>query len=230
MATPTVPRPPFPPALLADLHAGNVTAAQRERLWPIVERDPEAARYLRGLDQVSAELDALNRDERIIHAMPEDVTARLARLIDTLRAPEEASIALDEHRRARVRRFAAAAAVIVTVTAAGSVVSTIDGRDAPVPNARLAIGDNTLTATTTLGALGRHTVTGSLADPEAMRRCIHANGFDRGVLGSADIAFQGGDAVLILLDGARPPAITVLVVGPGCTTGDPQRKAVRDIG
>ncbi|MBF6196145.1 hypothetical protein [Nocardia implantans] len=256
MATRTVPRPPFPPALLADLHAGNVTAAQRERLWPIVSCDPEASRYLRGLDEISAELGALNRDERAIHAMPEDVTARLARFIGTLTAPENATVhelsrvragrfrrdgrcsrsgavpasTVDERRRTGARRFAAAAAVIVTVAAAGSVVSTMDGRDAPVPAARLAVGDDELTATLALGTLGRHTVTGFLSDPEALRRCVRANGLDRAVLGSADIAFQGDDAVLVLLNGPRPPAITVLVVGTGCDTGAPQRKVVRDIG
>ncbi|MFI2324575.1 hypothetical protein [Nocardia beijingensis] len=228
MVTRTVPRPPFPPALLADLHAGNVTAAQRERWWPIVSRDPEASRYLRGLDEVSAELGALNRDERVVHTMPEDVAARLARLIDTLPAPEDGPV--HAHRRTRARRFATAAAVIVTVAAAGSVIAPMDGRDAPVPTAQLAIGDDELTATMALGTLGRHTVTGPLADPEALRRCVHANGLDRAVLGSADIAFRGGDAVLVLLNGPRPPAITVLVVGTGCATGDPQRKVVQDIG
>lgn len=256
MATRTVPRPPFPPALLADLHAGNVTAAQRERLWPIVSRDPEASRYLRGLDEVSAELGALNRDERVVHTMPEDVAARLARLMDTLPAPEDAPVhalpciragrfrldgrkshsgtvsvfTVGEHRRTRARRFATAAAVIVTVAAAGSVIAPMDGRDAPVPLAQLAIGDDELTATMALGTLGRHTVTGPLADPESLRRCVHANGLDRAVLGSADIAFRGGDAVLVLLNGPRPPAVTVLIVGTGCATGDPQRKVVQDIG
>ncbi|WP_157170981.1 hypothetical protein [Nocardia araoensis] len=259
MATRTVPQPPFTPELLADLHAGNVTAAQHERLWPIVSRDQQAVRYLRGLDEVSAELGALGRDEHIIHAMPEEVTARLTEFVDTLRPSDDVaqnatvhlparvrdgefpcdpevsesgtlpSVAVDVH-RTRARWFAAAAAAIVAVIAAGSVISTLDGRDDPAPIARSTIGNDGLTATMALGALGRHTVTGSLADPEALRRCVHANGLDRAVLGAADIAFHGRDAVLILLNGPQPPAITALVVGTGCTTDDPQRRVLQDIG
>ncbi|MEU6186019.1 hypothetical protein [Nocardia sp. NPDC047038] len=256
MATRTVPQPPFPPGLLADLHAGNVTAAQREQLWPIVSRDPQAVRYLRGLDEISAELGALSREERVIHSMPEDVTARLTEFIEALRSPQDTtvhaiargragearldigysqrgtapSVAVDEHRRARARWFAAAAAAIVALAAAGSAISAMDGRDHRAPTARPAIGNDEVTATMALGALGRHAVSGSLSDPEALQRCVHANGLDRTVLGSADIAFQGGDAVLILLNGPHPPAVTALVVGTGCDTGDPQRRIVQDIG
>ncbi|MEV6251748.1 hypothetical protein AB0L97_00655 [Nocardia sp. NPDC051911] len=256
MATRTVPQPPFPPGLLADLHAGNVTAAQREQLWPIVSRDPQAVRYLRGLDEISAELGALSREERVIHSMPEDVTARLTEFIEALRSPQDTtvhaiaggragearldigysqrgaapSVAVDEHRRARARWLAAAAAAIVALAAAGSAISAMDGRDHPAPTARPAIGNDEVTATMALGALGRHAVSGSLSDPEALQRCVHANGLDRTVLGSADIAFQGGDAVLILLNGPHPPAVTALVVGTGCDTGDPQRRVLHDIG
>ncbi|MGQ4617683.1 hypothetical protein [Nocardia sp. R7R-8] len=260
MATRTVPQPPFPPRLLADLHAGNVTAAQREQLWRIVSGDQQAVRYLHGLDEVRAELGALSRDERIIHTMPEDVTARLTEFIDTLRPAEDAaqnatvhllarvpgsefplapvhsepgtvsSSAVCGHRRTTARWFAAAAAAIVAVTGAGSVIATLDDRDHPAPTAQPTSGNDALTATVALGALGRHTVTGSLTDPEALRRCVHANGLDRVVLGSSDIAFHGGTAVLVLLSGPHPPAVTALVVGTGCTTDDPQRRALQDIG
>ncbi|MBF6164522.1 hypothetical protein IU486_07015 [Streptomyces gardneri] len=262
MATRSVPQPPFTSELLADLHAGNVSPAQREQLWPMVSRDPEAMRYLRSLDNVSAELRALGRDERVIHRMPEDVAARLALFADELEPPEDAParaatvhelprpsadeipdssrasdsapVALDDRRRSRLRWFAAAAAAIVTVACASVFVTTMRDGDAPAPTAQPTTGNedvgDDLTATVALSALGRNNVTGSLARPGALERCIQANGLDRTVLGSTDIRFRGGNAVLILLNGPHPPKITALVVGTGCATGDPQRRALQDIG
>ncbi|MGO4617343.1 hypothetical protein AB4305_23160 [Nocardia sp. 2YAB30] len=268
MATRSVPQPPFPTDLLADLHAGNVTPEQREQLWPVVSRDPEALRFLRSLDDVTAELRALGRDERIIHAMPADVAARLARVVDELDLSEPpaepaaaihrlssdsdaefdgesmvsqsvptAPVSLDERRRGRLRWLAAAAAIAM-VACAGVAVTTLRGDDAaptaqptrqPTASKNDELADD-LTATAALSALGRHDISGSLARPGALDRCVHANGLDRAVLGSTDIRFQGRDAVLILLTGPRPPKITALVVGTGCRTEDPQRRALQDIG
>ncbi len=257
MATESVPEPPFTPELLADLHAGNVTPEQREQLWPIVSRDQEAVRYLHALDDVSAELRALGRDERIVHAMPEDVAARLARFVDELEPPDGATVhelppqqgsenphradvsgsdPVDsaERRHGRLRWFAAAAAAIVAVVGAGVWVSATRGGDDPASTAQPTTGaddwGDDLTATVALGALGRHNVTGALAGSDALERCVRANGLDRTILGSTDIRFQGGNAVLILLTGPQQPKITALVVGTGCGTGDPQRKALQDIG
>ncbi|WP_067469637.1 hypothetical protein [Nocardia amamiensis] len=259
-----VPRPAFTAELLADLHADNVAPKQREQLLPAVARDPQALRYLRSLDEVSAELCALGRDERIIHTMPADVAARLTQFVDELDSPEgptarDAEIhslrsvrtdesdgeptvsestqpmAPAEHRRGLVRWLAAAAAAILAVAGVGGVVSTLRGGDGTAPStAQPSAGNNDvgeeLTAAVALTALGRHTVTGSLANPAALDRCVRANGLDRTVLGSTDITFRGHNAVLILLSGLRPPTITALVVGTGCGTGDPQRRAVQDIG
>ncbi|MBF6296055.1 hypothetical protein IU459_00685 [Nocardia amamiensis] len=259
-----VPRPAFTAELLADLHADNVAPEQRAQLWPAVAHDPQALRYLRSLDEVSAELCALGRDERIIHAMPADVAARLTQFVDDLDSPEgptardavihslrsvptdesdekstasESALAqpMAEHRRGRVRWLAAAAAAILAVAGVGGVVSTLRGGDGTAPStAQPSTGNDDageeLTAAVALTALGRHSVTGSLANPAALDRCVRANGLDRTVLGSTDITFQGGNAVLILLSGPRPPTITALVVGTNCGTGDPQRRAVQDIG
>ncbi len=84
MATDTVPQPPYSPELLADLHAGNMPEQLSRRLWPQVRRDPNAMRYLRSLDRVNGDLRALGRDDRIVHPMPAEVTARLERVIDDL--------------------------------------------------------------------------------------------------------------------------------------------------
>ncbi|WP_454199972.1 hypothetical protein [Nocardia sp. Marseille-Q1738] len=263
------PRPAFTAELLADLHADNLTPAQRAQLLPQVARDARALHFLRSLDAISAELRALGRDERIIHPMPADVTARLAQFLDELDPPESttqnacaqdsttpptastgesdprptdsgtappAPITLAEHRhrRGRARRMTAAAAAILAVTTIGGAASMLRGSDNPAPTAAPATGtdqpSDDLPASVALSALGRHTVTGTLANPAALDRCVQANGLDRTILGSTDITFRGHNAVLILLTGPHPPNVTALVVGTGCGTGDPQRKSIQDIG
>jgi hypothetical protein len=84
MAARSAPQPPFSTDLLADLHADNVAPDLSERLWPQVRRDPEALRFLRSLDDVTAELHALGQNSAVLHPMPPDVTTRLDRLLDEL--------------------------------------------------------------------------------------------------------------------------------------------------
>ncbi|MFE9579574.1 hypothetical protein ACFYO1_24515 [Nocardia sp. NPDC006044] len=82
MAIRSMPQPPFSAELLADLHADNVAPELREQLWPVVRQDGESLRFIHALDDVSTELRALGRSDRIIHTMPDDVAARLADFID----------------------------------------------------------------------------------------------------------------------------------------------------
>ncbi|MBB5913789.1 hypothetical protein BJY24_002656 [Nocardia transvalensis] len=84
MASRSVPQPPFSTDLLADLHADNVAPELSGRLWPQVREDPESLRFLRSLDDVTAELQALGRDSHVLHPIPPDVSARLDRLLDDL--------------------------------------------------------------------------------------------------------------------------------------------------
>ncbi|WP_216892009.1 hypothetical protein [Nocardia alni] len=80
----SAPQPPFSTDLLADLHADNVAPDLSEQLWPQVRRDPEALRFLRSLDDVTAELRTLGQDSAVLHPMPAQVTERLDRLLDQL--------------------------------------------------------------------------------------------------------------------------------------------------
>ncbi|WP_067826124.1 hypothetical protein [Nocardia inohanensis] len=74
----------FSTELLGDLHAGLIPAEVSEQLWPRVRRDPAAVRYLRSLDRVNNRLHDLGRAGRIVHPMPDAVSARLERMIDEL--------------------------------------------------------------------------------------------------------------------------------------------------
>ncbi|TLF78599.1 hypothetical protein [Nocardia cyriacigeorgica] len=259
MATRSVPQPPYSAELLADLHADNLSRELSEQLWPAVHGDPEAQRYLRSLDEVSAHLRDLGRDDRIIHPMPDDVAMRLrqwaeelghaesdqeptariseqlpVRRHETRDTPTTSVVSLDERRRRRMRVLTAAAAVVAVIACAAIAITTVRQDNTVSPTAGpttvdVAPGED-LDSTVALGVLGRHDVRGPLADSTELAGCVAAAGYDRKVLGSSDITFRGQDAVLILLAGTAPGKITALVVEPGCTAGEPRVLTVTDIG
>ncbi|MBF6176084.1 hypothetical protein [Nocardia blacklockiae] len=279
MAARSVPRPPFSTDLLADLHADNVAPELSAQLWPQVREDPESLRFLRSLDDVTAELQALGRDDaRIIHEMPPEVGARLDRLLDdlargdhpgepasadhvatvhrlpfrevpadtpstrpmpALAAPDlpegqAEPVHLEARRSRRLRWLTAAAAAIAVLAGTLIAIDAVRGpgsapKALPAKDSAVQLDEDLPTATL-LSAIGRNDVTGPLAAPAAMTGCIAAAGYDRTVLGSMNVTFRGGPAVVIILTGPQPPKITALVVGSGCGPGDAQVLDQRDIG
>ncbi|MFF5031111.1 hypothetical protein [Nocardia salmonicida] len=253
----SVPQPPFPSELLADLHADNLAPEVREQLWPVVRTDVDALHYLNKLDEVNTHLRTLATDERVTHRMPDDVADRMFRFVaqldagdgptdritplSTAQAPsaepvsttDEAPVSLDRYRsRRRLGLLAAAAATVAVLAGAGAVFSTFDtteGTPTAAPFTEPAAADE-LTTAAALRTLGKRDVIGPLADDAALTRCVQANGIDRAVLGASNITFRGSDAVLVLVQGAEAPTITALVVGTGCTTGAPEQLTLRDIG
>ncbi|WP_433660706.1 hypothetical protein ACQPW1_48720 [Nocardia sp. CA-128927] len=173
MATRSMPQPPFSAELLADLHADNVAPELREQLWPVVRRDGEALRFVHALDDVSAELRALGRSDRVIHPMPDDIAAQLEQFVDRFELPEEpteadatiyrlplaaapespeatavstppaAPISLDDRRRSRLRWFTAAAAAVAVVACASIALTVVRGNDA-TPSAQPTSGSTQL--------------------------------------------------------------------------------------
>lgn len=248
----SVPQPPFPSELLADLHADNLAPELREQLWPLVRTDPDALRYLNQLDEVDAHLHTLSTEERVMHRMPDDVADRMFRFVADLDAgegptepltpsaalppelPSAPVVPLDRYRsRRRMGLLAAAAATVAVLAGAGAVVATLDttdGTPTAAPHTEPADPGDELTTAAALSALGKRTVSGPLSDEAALTRCVQANGIDRTVLGASSITFRGTEAVLVLLAGPEPPTITALVVGTGCTTGAPDQLTLRDIG
>lgn len=304
MATRSVPQPPFSVDVLADLHAGNLDPEVRDQLWPAVQRDPDALRVLRSLDEVRVRLHDLGSQERVLHRMPADIAARLEQFVTDLDGVEvttpvapaaaaghpatplgnghaadaavrpAAVLSGTDDRRlplagvpapppdtapgsvsprvvsaaaappprpgtavVRLRRrsrslLAAAAAAMVVLAGAAGLAAVLRPAQPGTPVAQppaLDVGDQ-LTSTAALSVLGRNDVTGPLGSEAALRNCVAANGLNRPVLGSTDIVFRGRESVLILLAGPQAPAVTALVVGTGCTTGDPQQLTVTDIG
>ncbi|MGW5314249.1 hypothetical protein [Nocardia thailandica] len=317
MPSRSVPQPPFPRELLADLHADNLPAALRDELWPAVRNDPAALQYLHELDDVNAHLRALGADETIVHRMPDDVADRMFAFVaglqsedgpaERLTAPDHADPAVEgdgptqrltpfaalpaddgptqrvtalspgspgdaptervtppptaaaasddgpterlrsadvptgvatvtsltERRHRRLRVLTAAAAVVAVVGGIGTAAVLLrddsPGTPTAAPSTTAQPGDE-LSSAAMMAALGKTEVAGRLQGMDALQRCVAANDLDRAIVGATDLTYRGTDAVLILLSGPQPPTITALVVGPGCTTGDPQRLTLRDIG
>ncbi|MFF0532279.1 hypothetical protein ACFYT3_28360 [Nocardia amikacinitolerans] len=177
--------------------------------------------------------DAALRDQRVLGngsepTASEDRTERIATPI-----PLAEHHSRTQRPSRRLRWIAAAAAVLAVLAGTGIGVQLFRGGDVtttakPTPTDD-QLGDD-LTPTAALAALGRNDVTGPLGNRPALTRCVAAAGMDRAVLGSMNMRYQGKDAVLILLSGTAQGKITALVVGPGCTTGDPQVRKVTDIG
>ncbi|MBF5000720.1 hypothetical protein IRT45_26635 [Nocardia sp. BSTN01] len=144
-------------------------------------------------------------------------------------------ISLDGHRAKRLRWFTAAAAAVAVI--AGTLVAvdavtdrTVSPKALPAHHSATVALDDELSSAAVLSAMGRNDVTGALSGPGAMAGCVKAAVPDRTVLGSTNVTYRGRSAVLILLTGPRPPKITALVVGTGCSPADPQILEMRDIG
>ncbi|MEV6274793.1 hypothetical protein [Nocardia sp. NPDC051832] len=244
MATRSDPQPPFSPELLADLHADNLAPEESAALWPVVRADPAARTYLNSLDEVNAALRALAGSDRPAEPMPADVATRMASFVADLEPAElaeaerpDAPISLAERRGRRLRWIAAAAASVVLLTGAGFAIQlfrdagTTPGTPIAQPPTPTPVEDDVFPASVALAALGRFDVTGALAGRDTLAACVAANGLgERKILGSTDMQYKGAEAVLILLSGPDGRKITALVVGTGCSAGDPQLKNVTDIG
>ncbi|MEU1984718.1 hypothetical protein [Nocardia sp. NPDC019395] len=250
-----VPQPPFPAELLADLHAGNIDPELSARLWPAVRQDPEAQRYLDSLDSLRESLTGLAESERVVRPIPQDIAARMEALAESLgseaapvddvgaearsagpiSAPDAPVSLAAYRRRRRIAAAVAAAAVILICAGAALFISGRPDREtaptaAPGPTESVEPGAELDTAVA-MRALGRNDVRGRLADPAALRACVHAAGIDRPVLGSTEMLFRDrDDAVLILVGGRNGAQITALVVGPGCGPGNPEVLDTTDIG
>lgn len=237
--------PPFSTELLADLHAGVLPEDVSARLWPRVRQDPAALDVLAALDGVSAELRAVGRDHTVETPVPPEVAARIEEALARENSPlvhttATVSALADARSRRRARTWISIA-VASTAAAIGVVftLSAVDGPERAVPSALATptpeptepavtdLGDH-LDGPTVLALMGGPDAPGAdgagrLTDPQTRAACLQANGIDPSlpVLGTRAVEFRGTEAVLLLVAGPRPPALTALVVGGACAAGSP---------
>lgn len=241
--------PPFSTDLLADLHAGVLPEDASARLWPLVRQDPDALAVLDALDTVSARLGEVGRDHSVGTPVPPEIAARIdsALKLQDPRAAGAVTSLTDAPSRRRTRTWLTVA-VAATAAAVGLVfaLTNLDGADSTAP-AVIATPTSTTSGTSVAdlgsdldsnqvlalvhGAMDGADV-GRLADPEIRGACLQANGIERTtpVLGTRAVRFRGADAVLMLVAGPRPPALTALVVGTGCDATTPDLLTQAEIG
>ena len=219
----SLPERRIPGELLADLHAHNLDPATERELWDRVRNDPEALRVLAALDDVTARLRAAD-DGPVAFPVPADVADRLDRAVVT-------ETARRRHQR-RFRRWAvpisAAAAVLITAGVAVGVLS--DSTEASSPSVAADAPADVPSRDLMLSALGQNSVSGPLADRDALVTCVRAAGERGPLLGSLDTDYRGESAVLVLVGGIRPGSMTALIVGRSCGPDDPQVLARTELG
>ncbi|WP_433608647.1 hypothetical protein [Prescottella agglutinans] len=240
--------PPFSADLLADLHAGVLSEDVSAHLWPLVRQDPGALAILDALDTVAATLGEVGRDHSVGTPVPPEIAARIDAALERQdrSAADGVTTLADAPSRRRARTWLAVA-VAATAAAVGLVfvLTGLDRSDSTAPAViatptsapatRVADLDSDLAPEQVLalarGAKGGADV-GRLADPDVRGECLQANGFapSTPVLGTRAVQFRGDYAVLMLLAGPHPPALTALVVGTGCSTSTPELRAQTEIG
>lgn len=223
-----LPSPPYSAELLADLHAGVLDEKLAARLWPLVEADPAAVEYLARLDATRDRLADL-REQPPSEPIPPAVAARI-----------EAALAAERGRgaagAARRRWFtvagvgaAAAIAVVLVVVLRGTAFGEEPSGTAPIASAP---SETELFEPGSVRAMIGRTSLGPLGEGSRLQECLSANGFDDMThpLGAREVRFRDQDAVLMVVGGPEPPALTVLVVGTSCGSGDPATLERRGIG
>ncbi|UFS94574.1 hypothetical protein [Nocardia huaxiensis] len=136
-----------------------------------------------------------------------------------------------ERMSTRMRWISAAAAAVAVL--AGGVVA-VDalrgGGTSPQgePDTPILL-DASLPSSVLRGAMGKHEVSGPLAQGDALTSCLKAADLNRTQLGARSVTYNGQEAVLVLLPAATPPGITAVVLGVNCAPGNPQVLATVDI-
>jgi hypothetical protein len=227
--------PPWPVDVLADLHAGALDTAVAQRLWPRVRQDPDATAVLDALDATRAELAA------IAPSPAPPMPAHLAARLDAALAAEAAArfgnpvapvLDLARARSKRHRRVGWVAGVLVAAAAVAVAVISIPhgggtgGRPSAVGTPLTSLDGTALTA-----ALGRSDY-GPLTDPTRRAACLAANQQDpnQTPAGAMQVVLAGKPGVLMVLTTGKLARYRLLVVGPDCAAGNPDRLAEAVVG
>lgn len=220
-----LPEPPYSPELIADLHADALAPDVAAHIRARIVDDPQAQETLASLDRTQALLRGLPIVERevppAVHAATDRTLARIA--ADQRRPPAT-------HQR-RVRAVAIAASLLIVVAVALTAWQ-VTRSDDPAPT--IARPPSTLTAgeaATALSFVGRSTAA-PFESMIALRRCTAANDVPAStpVVGSGETRLRQRLTIVILLATGVAGRFDVLLVRPGCDTGNPATIARSTIG
>jgi hypothetical protein len=237
--------PPWTVDVLADLYSGVLDTAVAERLWPQVRQDPAAVQVLNALYATQAELTALGT--RPAPPMPIHIAAQLdatmaaevARTFGTKTAPPPTPpmapvLDLAHARKRRNQRMGWIAGALVAAAAVAVVVISLPrgGTTSGVAGGQpLALTSGHLNGATLAAVIGRSDY-GPLTDPTRRAACLTANNLDpnQPPVGALQVTLDGKPGVLMVLTTGRLAQYRLLVVGPDCAAGTPDRLADAVVG
>ncbi|SNT15328.1 hypothetical protein [Rhodococcoides kyotonense] len=228
--TEPLPVAPYSLELLADLHAGVLPRSVSDQLWPIVEADADARRVLAALDAVSARLGDLGADLDAGEPMPPDIAERIDRTLAGAGIP---TIGRARSRRRSVRLLGIAAAVLVVIATATSIFvhsSDTSEPDVVAEKPVLTLESSDIDDSVVNSVMAQRDPV-QLIDSGDLPDCLQANGIDRSstVLGAAPVDIDGHAGTMLVLSRSPEAGLTVLAVGSGCGTGDPNPLFRRDL-
>ncbi|WP_040524458.1 hypothetical protein [Gordonia effusa] len=222
------PEPPYPPELLADLHADVLPPDVATHIRARIADDPVARETLASLDRTQLLL-------RELPVVEHEVRPAVRAATDRTLATVAADVADRNHRVAgphrRISLVATAASVLVVAALALSIwqITRPDAATPPDVGSDITLSSNETIAS--LALLGR--VSGApFADTRALRRCTAANGVPEStaIVGYGPVQVRQRTAVMILLATGIAGRFDVLLVGAGCDTGTPTTIARSTIG
>ena len=217
---------------LADLQAGLLDDDTAARLRKKVRDDPGAQQTIDALNRVRRDVAALGSDASSAPAVapavvdgigaalrPEPDRSRPAHTVRSGRLPRSARIAVAVAGLAAavVAVWLGTAALITAPTPTPSRPTTVEHITVSRPPVMIPMSDQQI-----LTLLDRRPDFGPLSDPQRRASCLTGLGYPANarVLGARQVEITGRAAVVLLLPGDAPGAVTALAVAPTCSSAD----------
>jgi hypothetical protein len=229
--------PPLTVELLADLQAGLLDHADAAHVRWQIRVDPAAQHAMRALNQVRYDVAALATDAASAPDAPSGVVTSVQEALRSAVSPVGKSGARGRAVHsvrpglppARVVAGVAGAAAVIAGIAVGT--AALVAVPAPTPSAPATALHITvpprattipLTAPLILGLLDRSPDYGALSDAARRSSCLIGLGYPAStrVLGAQPVEINGRPAVLLVVPGNVPDALTAVAVAPNCSSTD----------
>jgi hypothetical protein len=225
--------PPLTVEALADLQAGLLDDAAAARLRKQVRADPDAQQTMNALNRVRRDIAALGTDASPAPEVAPRVVDRVAAALRAERPEPSRLRAAHTIRRGgppcRARLVVAMAGLAAVGAAIWLGTSALIAAPAPTPSRPTTAEHITvsrppmtipLSDQQLLDLLEAKPDFGPLADPQRRTSCLAGLGYpaDARVLGARPVEIAGRQAVVLLLTGDTPGAVTALAVPPTCSS------------
>jgi len=222
--------PPLTVHTLADLQAGLLDDDTAARLRKRVRTDPHAAQLLDALNRVRRDIVDLGTDASsapdVDPAVVDGVSAALrahqpgaAHSVARGRLPRSARLAVAATGLAAVAAavWLGTAALVKAPAPTPSEPTTVEHITVSRPPATIPLSDQEI-----LAQLDHVPDFGPLTDPQRRASCLAGLGYpaEARLLGARPVEIAGRPAVLLLLPGDTPGAVTALAVAPTCSSID----------